>query len=189
MEEDGRAAIEARADALLAAVPGWIWSGHTPPVPIEEIVDSCLGLLVRDVEDLSAAPGCPRLAAGQSLSGLLLPSASEIWVDAEESRRWPARRRFTIAHEVGHWALHQDQRKRGPLFCRHGQVDPAERESAELPPLDPIEEEANQFAAALLIPAALLRREYERPDRDFSRLCAAFSSSGAAMGRRLHQVI
>ncbi|MBA2522568.1 MAG: ImmA/IrrE family metallo-endopeptidase [Solirubrobacterales bacterium] len=184
-------AIEERAGELLARVPDWIWDGESLPVPVEDIADSCCGLLVRDVEEMSAAPGCPPLGDGQSLSGLLLPSVGEIWVNADEARQWPRRRRFTIGHELGHWILHQ--REQTALFCRHGQVeaDPAAEAApaAERPALDPIEEEANHFAAALLMPAALIRREYERTGGAFEHLCQMFNSSGAAMGRRLHQVI
>ena len=181
--------IERRAAGFLGEVPGWIWDRESLPVPVEDIADSHCGLLVRDVEDMSAAPGCPAVGEDQTLSGLLLPSRGELWVNAEEARRWPPRRRFTIGHELGHWILHQ--RGQTAVFCRHGQVDvEAEAEaSPERPPLDPIEAEANHFAAALLMPPALLRREYERPGRDFGRLCEAFAASGAAMGRRLHQVI
>lgn len=51
---------------------------------------------------MGTAPGAPALAHGQSLSGLLLPVRGEIWVNAEEARQWPPRRRFTIGHELGH---------------------------------------------------------------------------------------
>jgi len=175
--------IEQRAADVLADVPSWIWDGEALPIPVEDIADTCAGLYVRDVEDMSAAPGCPELTAGQSLSGLLLPSVGEIWVNAEEARQWPPRRRFTIAHELGHWFLHQ--REQTSLFCRHGQVD----ERDERPPLPPIEEEANHFAAALLMPAEMVRREYTRAAGDFDSLCRTFSSSGAAMGRRLRQTV
>src|SRR5437763_474967 len=100
--------IERLAEEFLARVPGYIWNGETLPVPIEEIADSHVGLLVRDVEDLGAAPGAPQLDEGQSLSGLLLPTRGEIWVNAAEAREWPPRRRFTIAHELGHWRLHRE---------------------------------------------------------------------------------
>lgn len=178
--------IETRAEQVLAAVPDWIWDGEELPIPIEDVADTCAGLLVRDIEDMSGAPGCPELEAGQSLSGLLLPSVGEIWVNAEEARQWPPRRRFTIAHELGHWYLHQ--RGQTALFCRHGQIEDDEG-SGERAPLPPIEEQANQFAAALLMPAAMVRREYARHGGDFARLCALFNSSGAAMGRRLHQTV
>ena len=176
-----------RAEELLAEVPGWIWDGRSLPVPIEDIADSHCGLFVRDVEDMSTAPGCPPIAGEQTISGLLLPSRGEIWVNAEEARQWPPRRRFTIGHELGHWVLHQDEQT--SLFCRHGTVDPDEDERSARPPLDPIEEQANWFAASLLMPAALVRRHYERTGGDFQALCRIFNCSGAAMGRRLHQVI
>lgn len=184
--------IEQRAAELLALVPEWLWDGERLPVPVEDIADSCCGLLVRDVEEMDGAPGCPPIGEGQSLSGLLLPSRGEIWVNATEAREWPTRRRFTIGHELGHWTLHQGAQT--SLFCRHGSVEaPETREEkqakAKRAPLDPIEEEANFFAAALLMPARLVRREYGRPDRTFASLCDSFSSSGAAMGRRLHHVI
>src|ERR1700756_3898258 len=99
--------IERLAEEFLAQVPSYIWDGTTLPVPIEEIADSHVGLLVRNVEDLRRAPGAPALADGQLLSGLLLPVEGEIWVSADEARQWPPRRRFTIAHELGHWRLHR----------------------------------------------------------------------------------
>ena len=39
------------------------------------------------------------------------------------------------------------------------------------------------------MPAQLIRREYERPDRDVRAALRGLQRSGAAMGRRLHQVI
>jgi hypothetical protein len=177
--------IEQLADEFLAGIPDYVWDGETLPVPVEDIADSYAGLLVRNIEDLSAAPGAPRLGPAQALSGLLLPALGEIWVNAAEAREWPTRRRFTIAHELGHWRLHHDARR--GVFCRSTSVEP--RPSDDHPPLPPAEEEANAFAAALLMPARLLQKEYVRCNRDFTRLCARFGASGAAMGRRLHAVI
>lgn len=177
--------IEQLAEQFLERVPGYIWDGRSLPVPVEDIADSHVGLLVRDVEDLSAAPGAPSLADGQALSGLLLPNRGEIWVNASEAREWPTRRRFTIAHEVGHWCLHR--REERPAYCRASAIE-AGLEEQPAPPV-PTEQEANVFAAAVLMPAALLRDEYVACKRDFDRLCRKFGSSGAAMGRRLHAVI
>jgi hypothetical protein len=179
-------AIEERAEAVLARVPSWLWDGETVPVPVDAIADSMFSLLVREVEDMSAAPGCPKLEPGQSISGLLLASRGEIWVNADEARQWPGRRRFTICHELGHWVLHR--RGQQSLFCRHGSIEEAERADTR-PPLPVTEEEANVFAAALLMPAPLIRRHYEETGRDFEALCELFGASGAAMGRRLHAVL
>jgi hypothetical protein len=173
--------IEHFAEEFLAQIPSYVWDGITLPVPIEEIADSHVGLLVRDVEDLGSAPGALELGIGQSLSGLLLPSRGEIWVNADEGREWPSRRRFTIAHELGHWRLHRNAEQ--GVFCRSATVHRQEAQHA-VP-----EDEANAFAAAVLMPPRLIREEYVRCGRDFSRLCGRFGSSGAAMGRRLHAVI
>ncbi len=178
--------IEHRAEGVLGQVPSWIWDGESLPVPVEEIADSCYGLLVRDVGDMERAPGCPELEPGQSLSGLLLTDRGEIWVNAEEARQWPGRRRFTIGHELGHWVMHRAGDR--SLYCRSSTVQPEERSEEGALEIPDIEEEASVFAAALLMPAELIRGEYAR-DPDFERLCELFNCSGAAMGRRLHAVI
>lgn len=183
-----RADVEQLAEQVLASVPNWIWDGKTLPVPVEDIADSCFNLHVCDVDDLTTAPGAPPLTPAQALSGLLLPSLGEIWVNAGEAREWPHRRRFTIGHELGHWCMHRTDGD--AVYCRSNAV--AEQPEAAPPGLPPEEAEANAFAAALLMPAALVQREYGRRQKsgdDFWRLCEAFGVSGAAMGRRLHRVI
>ncbi|MFN8161682.1 MAG: ImmA/IrrE family metallo-endopeptidase [Solirubrobacterales bacterium] len=242
MQDEGfdREAIERRAEEVLAEVPSYVWDGESIPVPVEDIVDTVFGLRVCDVEDMTAAPGCPALEEGQSLSGLLLSSRGEIWVNAEEARQWPPRRRFTIGHELGHWVMHRTGQQ--ALFCRRATVDPqaegpglrrspevgegqgregpglrrspeagaegkpdagrgagasrvpparrASRPAADTrPPLPITEEEANMFAAALLMPGRLIRRHYRDCAGEFTEMCRRFDSSGAAMGRRLHQAI
>ena len=183
--------VEARAEAVLSAVPEWVWDGKTLPVPVDDIVDTVYGLQVREVDDMTRAPGCPPLAEGQSLSGLLLVHNKEIWCNADEARQWPSRKRFTIAHELGHWVLHKPGQQ--SLFCRRAVVvadeTARERERAERPPLPETEEEANVFAAALCMPAGLVEHHYRNTTRDFAELCEMFGSSMAAMGRRLRAVI
>src|SRR4051812_1752409 len=166
------------AERVLAKLPSWVWDGESLPIPVEDVADSVYGLLVRDVDDMTAAPGAPSLEAGQTLSGLLLPARGEIWVNAHEAREWPPRRRFTIGHELGHWEMHRDGQR--SLFCRRPSVD-------ETPVVDPddIEEEASRFAAALLMPAWLVVREHARVGGDIEKLCARFKASNAAMSRRV----
>jgi len=176
--------VERRAEEVLADLPKWVWDRTEPPVPVEEIADSCFGLHVREVEDMTSAPGAPMLEPDQSLSGLLLTGRREIWVNAAEAQEWPSRRRFTIGHELGHWVMHRTGNE--SLFCRSTTVQPGEADEAAVPD---IEEEASVFAAALLMPPDLIRRYYREFGGDFERLCQAFNCSGAAMGRRLHAVI
>ena len=177
--------IEQRAEAILAGVPPWVWDGESLPVPVEDIADSCFNLLVREFSDLGAAPGAPVLTEGKTLSGLLLPDRGEIWVNALEASRAPARRRFTICHEIGHWCMHRDGgHDQRPVFCRSATVGP---DVAEATGSD-TEEEAQIFAAAMLMPARLVRQHYKR-GMDFWAFCDRFGASGQAMGRRLHRVI
>ncbi len=188
--------IERYAGEVLAKVPSWIWDGRSLPVPVEEIVDSCFNIHVRDVEDLTQAPNCPA-ATPASLSGLLLTDRREIWVNAAEAREWPPRRRFTIGHELGHWVMHRSGQQ--ALFCRKVAVSPDQESPADAathvaspdvkPPLPVPEAEANAFAAALLMPGDLMRHHYLDSGGDFHQMCERFNSSEAAMGRRLHRTI
>jgi hypothetical protein len=170
--------VEERAEQVLADAPGYVWDGERLPVPVEDIVDSVFGLLVRDVDDMGAAPGAPPLVEGQSLSGLLLPGRGEIWVSADEARQWPPRRRFTIGHELGHWVMHRTGQQ--SLFCRRTSVD-----EQAVPPGRDIEEEASAFSAALLMPQWLFVREHARCAGDVPELCRAFGTSEAATKRRV----
>lgn len=174
--------VQEQAETVLARVPEWLWDGERLPIPVDDIADSVFGLLIREVDDMRAAPGAPELPPGHSLSGLLLPARGEIWVNANEARQWPTRRRFTIGHEVGHLVMHATGQQ--SLFCRSVSVD--ESVAAVPPPPRPdIEEEASAFAAALLMPAWLMVREHARCGGDVDALCRTFDSSCRAMERRV----
>lgn len=181
------ARIEALAEAELARVSSYVWDGMTLPVPVEHIADSHFGLYVREARDLSRAPGAPELPPGKSLSGLLLPDRGEIWVSSVESQSWPARRRFTIGHELGHWCMH---RQAPSIYCHSTAVDPPAQ--VKRPRRSPAESEADNFAAAMLMPRNLMFHHYaqlaEHPDR-FDRMCKLFGASAAAMGRRIRIVL
>ncbi len=179
------ARIEALAASELARVSPYVWDGMALPVPIEHIADSHFGLYVREARDLSQAPGAPDLSSGQ-LSGLLLPDRGEIWVSSAESQSWPARRRFTISHELGHWCMH---RQAPYIYCRSTAVDPPVK--VKIPRRPAPESEADNFAAAILMPRYLMVHHYSRlagrPDR-FDQMCKLFGASAAAMERRMRIV-
>jgi hypothetical protein len=171
-------APEQIAERVLAGLADWVWDGETLPVPVEHIADTSFGLFVRDVDDLTVAPGVPDLPGATGLSGLLLPSLAEIWVNAAEARDWPPRRRFTIGHELGHWVMHRPGQQ--ALFCRRSSVD-----EQAAPPGRDIEEEASAFSAALLMPQWLFVREHARCAGDVAELCRVFGTSAAATERRV----
>lgn len=89
----------------------------------------------------------------------------------------PVRRRFTIAHEVGHHV--------------HGDVD-APRDTAESfnsMSRDPREVAANRFAAALLMPKSVVNFfVLEKGVTDLSELAGKFGVSMAAMKFRLKNI-
>ncbi len=177
--------VEQQAYDLLDSVPEFIWNGESLPVPVDRIVDNVLGLKVRTVEDMSKAPGCADLAPGE-VSGLLLTGLGEIWVDATEAGRWETRRRFTVGHEVGHYLIHQDGRPQ--IFCRKADiVEDAEPRTGPAPKPRP-ELEADAFAAALLMPAHLIREKGAECGRDLEQMKEIFKCSHKAMVYRLFNV-
>jgi Zn-dependent peptidase ImmA (M78 family) len=104
---------------------------------------------------------------------MLLPAERQIWLNANEG---PARRRFTLAHELGHWVCQCLEGTEARMFCRAEQVglDPA---------VKALEREANVFAAELLMPEDEVRAAWEG-DPEVS--ATHFAVSGEAMRWRLY---
>lgn len=91
----------------------------------------------------------------------------------------PHRQRFTYAHEIGHY-IHKYQDL--PKEERAGRVEHRDELSPE--GIDPEEIWANRFAAALLMPAAIVRRHWgEGRSRD--ELARMFDVSRRAMDLRI----
>lgn len=139
------------------------------PVPVEAIAEDLLGLRV-----VAADLGHH---AGHVVSGVLKVGQRLLWVAANEP---PERRRFTIAHEIGHWECHRHEQGQLCLFD-----DRAARS-------DPREREANTFAATLLMPAEPVAAAWEHlcslggdHDDRVARLAARFAVSLPAMEWRL----
>ena len=90
-------------------------------------------------------------ALNSELSGLLLKQedAVIIGVNSQQAR---TRQRFTIAHELGHLVLEHQ----GEMFVDATVLRRDENSSRAI---DPLEIEANGFAAALLMPARWVERE------------------------------
>ena len=154
-----------------------------PPVDPEQIAVDHLDLDVQDHPDLRILPGAPLLPRGIQLSGLLFPAKRRIWVDARETGRSRGRRSFTIAHEIGHWEMHRGAGDEiHARFCRSDHVGAT---ASELKQSVTLEREANRFAAALLMPEGLVRREVDEQGLDVLALAGSFGVSGQAMQIRL----
>jgi len=120
------------------------------------------------------------------VSGMLFRGEQEvIGVNGAHSRQ---RQRFTIAHELGHRALHP-----GRELILDSPVRVNFRDRTSSMATDREEIEANAFAAALLMPDLMVRAELDRLaphtrrdlDKTTSTLADRFDVSAAALGFRL----
>jgi Zn-dependent peptidase ImmA (M78 family) len=113
------------------------------PIPLEQLAELCRATIRYEPFDgeVSGMVHCRPDGSGV------------IGVNSEHSR---TRQRFTIAHELGHLLLHADEEfhidEKRPL---------ARRDALSSQAIDPREMEANQFAAELLMPAALVRSSWD----------------------------
>ena len=139
------------------------FGGEVIPVPVESIAEDLLGLHIGERDDLDC-------------SGLLVPAQRRIWVNAREAAESPGRRRFTIAHELGHWVCQVLEGHRATVYCRPADL----MEGADRA----LEREANVFAAELTMPEPLVRAEWERHP-SVPEMAARFAVSEAAMHWRL----
>lgn len=129
------------------------------PVPVEAIAEDLLGLCVVE-EELDG------------VSGLLFPAERTIYLNAAEA---PTRRRFTLAHELGHWVCQHLEGRTAPVYCRTEEVGVGEGRK--------LEREANIFAAELLMPEDDVRGATAT---DVAAAATRFAVSGEAMQWRLY---
>lgn len=158
--------IEKRAERVLAMA-----GVETAPVPVVRVARS-LGIKVK------------RTDLGDDCSGVLVRNGNRavIGVNSQHSVN---RRRFSIAHELGHFDLHS-----GDTYIDRGyRVHFRDLESGSGTKRE--EMEANAFAAALLMPAKLVRDAFAKQpfelaeDDDLEMLARKFRVSTQAMTYRL----
>lgn len=149
--------IEREAERLLAAYATRFKPITEPPIPVDEIVDCYLELML-EFADLRTEFNAPdvlgaiwvedkRVAIDQSL-------------DPSENTRLEGRYRFTVAHEAGHWVLHREQllaARQPGLFTGPRPPSVVCRDTSVKPP---IEWQADYFAGCLLMPAAMVRARW-----------------------------
>jgi Zn-dependent peptidase ImmA (M78 family) len=147
-----------------------------PPVDVKRVA-SHLGL--RIVED----------DLGADISGALVsnPQGSVVLVQASHHDN---RKRFTIAHEIGHHALRHQFEEGGHVHVDKGNyISLRGRRASE--GVDPKEIEANWFAASLLMPSSLIAESVAKlevsalHDQHVEELAREFEVSEQAMTIRL----
>jgi Zn-dependent peptidase ImmA (M78 family) len=152
--------IEASANALLADCARRTRIDVRPPVPVEDILEDHLGLHL-GFDDLRARLGMP------DVLGALCIERAEVTVDQtldpDEHPSALNRYRFTLGHEIGHWDLHRGlvlaQRLQTDLFQKSSGPSIVCRASQRK---EPIEWQADAFAAALLMPRSEVAAHWQR---------------------------
>jgi Zn-dependent peptidase ImmA (M78 family) len=129
-------------------------------VPVEAIAEDLVGLSVGERDDLA-------------VSGMLMPAERQIWPNAREALESPGRRRFTLAHELGHWVCQCQEGRGAPVMCRAEDISTETDRS--------LEREANVFGAELLMPEARIREHVSNPEA-----AAVFGVSSLALQWRLY---
>lgn len=174
----------AAAQALVRDFEERYDAAEAPPVPVERVATSLLGLFIDEADDLRALPGAPTDQG--RLSGMLDSEEMVIWVDRGEARRSPGRRRFTIAHEIGHLLLHVPVSHK-VFYDRPGDIRETEEDSpdGELPELRQREREANVFARELLMPEPLMNEQAHATGFNLPALANRFEVSVPAIRLRL----
>jgi Zn-dependent peptidase ImmA (M78 family) len=122
-----------------------------PPVPVLEIAErSGVDVVFIDFEDLDEA-----------VAGYCDFEQECIFVNMNDQ---PTRQTFTMAHELGHWILHRQyylsNPEKYPVLPRYGSPDNT----------NPMEKEANHFAAHLLVPDRLLKPVIDAPVTKLARV-------------------
>lgn len=156
----------------------------------EELVEAAaIKKLPVDVERVAKHLGLNVVHAelGKDTSGLLVvqgPEDVRICINKEDP---PTRRRFSTAHEIGHWVL-KHHTKPGVHVDRGHVVLARDQRSSQ--GVDKTEVEANQFASALLMPERMLKEAVATSanplrDVDITDLAKVFQVSEQAMTIRL----
>lgn len=145
------------------------------PVPVEDIVERTYNLRIL-WEDIEEPPGMKILGAlDAGRRTVLLNERHEHTVFARVGPR-----EFTLAHELGHW-IYDVTPQTSQVFCR-GETG-LERVAARR------ERAANQFAARLVLPDALLRAEAGPAElADLSAFAKRCGVSAQTMKIRLEEI-
>ena len=142
------------------------------------------GTIPVDVEGLALALGIsvntPFLP--NNISGMIRKTGEEDYEISVNGGHPETRQRFTIAHELGHFVLHRsligdgnvdDCAYRSDGSVKNNRIGPRQ------------EQEANQFAANLLMPMEGINKFSSRASGDIGKLARMFNVSEGAMKIRL----
>ena len=126
---------------------------------------------------------------GKDCSGVLIRQRGRAVIGVNR-RDFRTRQRFTVAHEIGHFVLHEQQAYVDSEYAMNFR----DLESGSGSKTEEIE--ANRFAAALLMPESLVKKEFNArrfdlagDDDELRLLAEKFGVSAQAMAIRLSFVL
>lgn len=164
----------ARIDRLVSQLLERI-SSDEPPIPLEQIVERVGASIVYERFD-------------DDISGVLIRNEGYSVIGVQKSQSL-VRQRFTIAHELGHFLLHDGKPIRVDKSFR---VNWRKERSSDSRDVEEVE--ANAFAAKLLMPKHMIERVHGvdsfelEDDTEVARLAELFRVSKQAMNFRLNQL-
>lgn len=141
-------------------------SVENPPTPIVDIAENS-GLKVREVSFGKYS---------DQVTGYIDLKRSVIYVNKNDSNH---RKVFTIAHELGHYLLHRAELERDP------KISILLRKPLGAPDPNPLEQEANAFAAEVLVPLDILEKYIKKDITQSSILADIFGVSREVISYRL----
>jgi len=132
----------------------------SPPILIRDIINH-----IKEEKDLSIYPW----AFGNDTDGIQITEGDTATIGYNKAQH-PHRQRFTIAHEIGHLLLGHTEKN----FI------------LELNSKKPEEIEANQFAAELLMPLEMLKKDFQNGKKDAKDIAKVYNVSEEAVWWRLY---
>jgi Zn-dependent peptidase ImmA (M78 family) len=154
-------------------------------IDVERIARDYCGFEVMHIDDLEIA--------GKPALGLYVHAINALMVT---NNCYEPRKRFSIAHEIGHAQLEYDYGDTVPLFeLDEPEIFGCTEEDQSLGSMDELkaglrqkkERRANKFAAHLLMPEGLVREVWRRESGIADRVAATLAVSKEALGFQLQE--
>lgn len=161
------ASLQERASFREASPPMEVVAGFLDVAPVNlEAMTRALGIDLDMHADMS-----------DDVSGSIRRRGDRYFIEVN-GQDSPVRRRFTLAHELGHFLLHR--------WMMNGGITDDRMYRSRLN--SPYERQANQIAAQLLMPPGLVHTAWAAGARDVGQLARAFGVSEQAMSIRLREL-
>jgi hypothetical protein len=147
-----KAQISEKALALIENFQTIVGYAVKPPIPVEDIIERYLGLRL-SYDDLEKILGARDVLGATYVKSRLICVNEKLFEHSSEGRLV-----FTCAHEVGHWILHRRYVNVQGRFSANTEVIVCRARDTK----EPIEWQADYFAACLLMPETEVKEASRR---------------------------